>query len=482
MDRPKEGGNTMPKRIDQQELTEILKVIQQQEQGMGLAKIAEALFHSIPRNRLMRRINQMILLGSIEAIGAGKATRYRAVLPSSATTPASTPEEGEAYGRVPLSPEALEVVRRVRAPVQARKPVGYDRSFLASYEPNRTRYVPEDISQKLLALGSVVSPSAPRPAGTYARQILDRLLIDLSWNSSRLEGNTYSLLDTKKLLAEGVGRDGDGGAEAQMILNHKAAIEFMVDGAEDIGMNAYTLKNLHALLANNLLTTSEDCGRLRTSIIGIEGSVYIPLSVPQQIEEFFSLLVAKAHQIGDPFEQAFFVMVHVPYLQPFVDGNKRTSRLAANVPFIERNLCPLSFLDVPERSYIDAILAVYELRHVAPLLEIFAWTYERSALRYRAIRQSLGSPDPFRLKYRQALIDVIGAIVRAPTQAPWSQSGPALVKELAGENVAPQDLGLFTEVVSEELAGLHEGNIARYRLRPSEYEAFAAARACVTQN
>ena len=93
-----------------------------------------------------------------------------------------------------------------------------------------------------------------RPAGTYARQLFSRLLIDLSWNSSRLEGNTYSLLETERLLHLGEAAEGKDAREAQMILNHKAAIELLVDQASETGFNRYTILNLHGLLSDNLLS------------------------------------------------------------------------------------------------------------------------------------------------------------------------------------------------------------------------------------
>src|SRR5262249_11173545 len=147
----------------------------------------------------------------------------------------------------------------------------------------------------------------------------NRLLIDLSWNSSRLEGNTYSLLDTRRLIDLGEEAEGKERLEAQMILNHKDAIEFLVRSAEDIGFNRYTILNLHGLLANNLLADPQAAGRLRHIGVGIDGSVFHPLEVPQVIEECFDQILATASAIADPFEQSFFVMVQLPYLQPFDD-------------------------------------------------------------------------------------------------------------------------------------------------------------------
>jgi Fic family protein len=299
---------------------------------------------------------------------------------------------------------------------------------------------------------------------------LQRLLIDLSWNSSRLEGNTYSLLDTQRLLSQGQVATDKSAAEAQMILNHKEAIEFIVESAEDIGLNRYTITNLHALLSNNLLPDPAAPGRLRTFAVGIGKSVYTPLAVPQQIEEFFDLILAKADSITDPFEQAFFVMVQLPYLQPFDDVNKRVSRLAANIPLAKYNLAPLSFVDVPQDLYVQGLLGVYELQRVELLRDVFLWAYERSCLRYAAVRQSLGEPDPFRLQYRDDIRMLVMLIVtNNESQAEAKQKITTFATQL------PEvDRTRFIEVVETELLGLHEGNFARYRIRPSEFAAWKA--------
>jgi Fic family protein len=190
-------------------------------------------------------------------------------------------------------------------------------------------------------------PDDERPAGIYARTIYNRLLIDLSWNSSRLEGNTYSLLETERLLEHGEAAEGKDAQETQMIVNHKAAIELLVDQASEIGFNRYTILNLHALLADNLLADPQAGGRLRHIPVSIGGTVYSPLEAPQPIDECFQDILDKAAAIDDAFEQSFFVLLHLAYLQPFENVNKRVSRLAANIPLIRRNLCPLSFVDVP---------------------------------------------------------------------------------------------------------------------------------------
>ena len=122
-------------------------------------------------------------------------------------------------------------------------------------------------------------------------------------------------------------------------------------------------------------------------------------------------------------------MVQLPYLQPFDDVNKRVSRLAANIPLIKGNLSPLSFADVPQQTYTEAMLGVYELNQVDLLKDVFIWAYERSASRYAAVRQSLGEPDPFRLRHRAALRALVGEVVRGRMD---KKAATALCRRMGG--------------------------------------------------
>ena len=252
-----------------------------------------------------------------------------------------------------------------------------------------------------------------------------------------------------------------------MILNHKAAIELLVDQTDELGFNRYTILNLHALLADNLLADSQACGRLRRIPVSVGGTVYHPLEVPQLIDECFEQILDTAAAITDPFEQSFFALVHLAYLQGFEDVNKRVSRLAANIPLIRGNLCPLSFVDVPERAYIDGVLAIYELNRVELLRDLFVWAYERSSARYSAVRQSLGEPDPFRLRNRALIVKLVSEVVRSGMD---KRAAVVLARKSAAEQVPPAEQARFVEVVETELISLHEGNIARYRLRLAEYQ------------
>ncbi len=152
--------------------------------------------------------------------------------------------------------------------------------------------------------------------------------------------------------------------------------------------------------------------------------------------------------------------------------NKRVSRLAANIPFIKNNLSPLSFAEVPRLAYTEAVLGVYELNRVDLLKDLFLWAYERSAARYAAARQSLGEPDPFRLRYRDELRELVAALVRGNLKR---QEAALRIVVWAAERIVPADRERFIEIAEAELTGLHEGNFARYQIRPSEFATWRKA-------
>ncbi len=428
-------------------------------QGVGISELEEALSAagvSLNRRTLLRRLSILIENKRIRATGVFKGRLYWPVRTG------STQETGPEESLIPLSAAGYEIRNYVSQPIQRREPTGYHRDFLLSY-PENGPYLDDATRKHLHLIGRAHHDSVP--AGTMARQVRGRLLIDLSWASSYLEGNTYSLLETERLISFGQAAEGKDALETQMILNHKQAIEFLVESAEEIGFNRYSVLNIHAILSNNLLPNPEACGRLRQIAVGIGGSVYTPLSTPQLLDEYFQRALDTASAISDPFEQAFFALVHLSYLQPFEDVNKRVARLAANIPLVKHNLCPLSFIDVPKRSYVEGILGVYELNRIELLRDVFVWGYERSVKRYLSTREELGEPDPFRMKYRSALTEVIRAVVLQPVA-----DEREIINAVVAEQIPEYEWQRFVDLVHAELKGLHEGNIARFRLRPGEFQ------------
>ncbi|TAG80284.1 MAG: Fic family protein [Betaproteobacteria bacterium] len=484
----------MPKLTDAKELETFENTVARHIDGVTIRDIEGLFAPKQSRRTLQRRLDALISEGRIEARGRGRATRYFATLeaapryelPWRASSPhvaepppppyASSPSlpaskdavapNASALGKaayVKTSPEGEEVRAYVHQSKQARKPIGYQLSFLEAYQPNATFYLPQSLRDQLFVLGR--SPTADTPAGTFAKDILNRLLIDLSWASSQLEGNTYSRLDTERLIQFGQAAAGKDAFETQMILNHKSAIEYLVLDPARAPVSVETIIALHALLSDGLMADPLACGRIRQRAVDIGGSVYLPLAFPQQLEEIFGYVMQMAAEIADPFEQSFFLMVHLPYLQPFEDVNKRVSRLAANIPFVQRNLCPLSFIDVSPEAYVDGILGVYELNRIELLRDVFISAYERSCQQYVAVKQQLVPPDTFRLRHRDALNQTMAAMVRAR-----ARPGERAIAAHIPERVPEDERERFVSLVLKEFESLHAGNAVRFGLRPLEYE------------
>ena len=429
-----------------------------EETGLSLAQL-EAAFPDVSRRTLQRQVAQWLADGVIQAQGNARARRF-SIVPQASANAAFVAHYAQ---------DTQDIITYLDQPTHQRKPVGYQRAFLDAYQPNQTFYLPAPLRSQLYQMGRTAR--TVQAAGTYSRAILNRLLIDLSWASSHLEGNTYSLLDTRALITQGKAATGKAAIETQMILNHKSAIELLVENSETAGFDRFTLLNLHSALAENLLPNPADEGRLRQHVVDIGLSVYRPLGVPSQIDEAFEAMLEKCAQIQDPFEQSFFIMVHLPYLQPFADINKRCSRLAANVPLFRANLCPLTFLGVPAAEYSRAILGVYELTRAELLRDLYVWAYERSTHEYLAIKQDTVEPDPLRLAWRDLIKQTVRSVVLASEQNALNIVDAAVL-------AVPSDIRTdVRSLVLDEIKRLHEGVLARYGLRVSDLIKWQATRA-----
>ena len=405
------------------------------------------------RPTINRALRDLLASGFLEKLGDGRSTRYMATdaakaalgtLPSAAPTPAGP-------GLLQWSPAALPLVEALRAPLGTRTPVGYESSFVDNYSPNQSSLLPSQLATDLFNAGR---SRDQQPAGTYACEVLEQLLIDLSWSSSRLEGNNKSLLDTKELfeLGEQAGPlDGD----TLMLLNHKNAIEFMVDAVPTEGITVPIIVDLQAKLMKDLLKDSRDIGSIRRRVVNIDGSVYSPSNIPTLLGEALKSIIDKVRHIRNPVEAAFFLWVNLAYLQPFADGNKRTSRLSANMPLLLYNCAPLSFLDVERTDYATAMLGIYAQRNVAAAVELFEFIYRRSIQKYSVLRASLALPDPLRARYRQALNELMQFVVFY---------GRTLEDAFSEVPVDAADMAALRVIVNTELDYLEQYNCARYNL------------------
>jgi Fic family protein len=434
----------------------ILEFLSQRDrEGLGSAHPAQITAHvNGTRPTVNRYLRKLVEAGEILREGSGPATAYRSrhsTFPENVVeephTPHGTPQDSTA---IQWSMAARAVRAKLNAPLGTRTPVSYVRRFVDDYRPNHSALLPMGLADTLLAEGRM---RGQQPAGTYARKVLEQLLIDLSWYSSRLEGNRKSLLDTRELFAKG--RSPGDDTDTTMLLNHKEAIEFMVDAVPTYGITVPVVRNVHSLLMQSLLASSNALGAIRKTVVNITDTVYVPTQVPQLLEQMLGHVVEKAKNTKNPVEAAFFLWVNVAYLQPFEDGNKRTSRLCANLPLMLANCAPLSFLDVVASDYALAMLAVYERLDLTLATELFTWTYRRSIPRYRAVLESLGAPDPFRSKYREHLGEAVRQVVAQ------NRKLSRVVKE---SGVAQEDRAGFQDLLRTELLQLEPYNCARFRL------------------
>lgn len=457
----------MAQKINPTQLQAILDVAAARPEGASAPGILDALDSPMPMRTLQYRLRHLVTNGKLVREGNASASTYRVPRRSDRVSKMEGCADPEA---VQLSEAGAAIRNYVSQPLAARKPVAYDTDFLESYRPNETRYLRDKDLARLHEAGT--SAFVLPPAGTFAKRMLDRSLVELSWNSSRLEGNSFSILEAKRLIHFHFADDGKNLGEIQMILNHKEAISFLASSSQEIGFNRYTILNLHSILAYNLLDDPTSPGRVRHQAVGIGGSVYYPLENRKSIQKCFRLILEKAEAIRDPFEQSFFAMVHFPYLQAFDDVNKRVSRLAANIPLLKSNLSPLTFADVPKGLYVEALLGVYECNRHDLLKDLFLWAYGRSAAKCATVRQVTGAPDPLRFRYHSELRELVGSVLRESMDRTRAFE---FVANWAKSNVSSEDVEDFREMAETELLSLHEGNFARYAVGLSEFRTWSGA-------
>ena len=234
--------------------------------------------------------------------------------------------------------------------------------------------------EKLTTATKIFHDNARLKNSSIEKKELERFVIELSWKSSKIEGNTYTLLDTEFLIREGIESKTNTKEEATMILNHKAAFSYILELRKE-KKNIFTLReleNIHRLLVEGL---EIDHG-IRRSAVGITGSAYKPLSYDVQIKEELHKLLQAIKTIKNPYTRGLCAVLGIAYLQPFNDGNKRTARLFSNAILLFAELSPLSYRTVDEKKYREATLIFYEQNSIENMKEIFIEQYIFAAHNY----------------------------------------------------------------------------------------------------
>ena len=210
---------------------------------------------------------------------------------------------------------------------------------------------------------------------------LERFIIELSWKSSKIEGNTYTLLDTERLLREGTPAKGHTADEATMIINHKKSFSFILNNFEHLkkrGITVDFIEKIHELLTFGLGVSKG----VRRGMVGIIGTKYKPLDNKYQIHEALKSLTKAVDKMKDPYSKALTLLIGLSYIQPFEDGNKRTARLLCNAILLSENCAPLSYRSVSEDNYRESILVFYEKNSLVPMKNIFIEQYIFSTENY----------------------------------------------------------------------------------------------------
>ncbi|MDR0907060.1 MAG: Fic family protein [Rikenellaceae bacterium] len=221
---------------------------------------------------------------------------------------------------------------------------------------------------KLTALQQQFRQNIAKLTPAQYKKELERLAVDLSWKSSQIEGNTYSLLETERLLLERQTAQGRSLEEAQMLLNHKEALDFVIKNPHYLTpLSVAKIENIHGILVQDLGVDRN----IRTRRVGITGTNYRPLDNEFQIREALEGVCQLVNSREDIFEKALLLLVLISYIQPFNDGNKRTARIVSNAALIASDYCPISFRTVSSIDYKKAMLVFYEQNNLSPFKQIF---------------------------------------------------------------------------------------------------------------
>ena len=414
----------------------------------GRSQIRRHVAPGASASTVWRALRRLVDAGKLQMVGKGRATRYRVA-----------------------GSEAVHA--HLRVPAKGRPVARYQMDFAHRYRPNETFYLTGADRAELEKAGTpIIPPLFGNPAVTYARRVLEELEIDMSWASSWLEGNSYDIFDTDRLVRSARRAAGKPRRDATMILNHKDAIRYVVENITEIEIGWPDLRNLHALLARRLISDTSLVGSVRRMPVEIGKSTYVPLGDRFALRDELDALLAKAARIEDPYEQSFFLLVHIPYLQPFADVNKRTSRIACIIPLLKADLAPMSFLAIDHDAYVNGLLGVYELNDVSLLREAYVNAYITSARRYRHLRPEVIEVSRVGLVYRDFNKSAIRRCVLK-----WKAFKKRRVRRMMDDaDIPPEDRDELLNLLRHDFEGLHEGNVVIFSLRPEDLEGLKGLR------
>jgi len=311
----------------------------------------------ITKITISRDLEKLLGLGFIERQGAGRAVVYKL------------------SSEYPII-KKIDVEKYFSAEVDQRK---IKKEFNFDIFSQLKNIFTDDEKNRLIELDGIYRGKIKDISTDALRKEIERLNIDFSWKSSKIEGNTYSLLETEQLIKNRQEAPGRTKEEAVMILNHKKALDYISNNKTDFqSISVLKIENVHSLLVDGLNVTKN----LRKTLVGITGTNYKPLDNEFQIREALEKAVKKTNEKENIFEKAVTLMLLIAYIQPFVDGNKRTSRLSGNAILQSFGSCPLSYRSMDEVEYKKAILLFYEQNNVSYFKELFLKQFEFAVKNY----------------------------------------------------------------------------------------------------
>ncbi len=309
---------------------------------------------------IKRILSKLVSEKLISTTGKGKSTKYQ------------------------LSPfyklfENIEIDQYYKNDIDERTIVeSFNFSLLTEILPNVNLFTESEL-KKLSNLQNEFTQNISELSEFQYKKELERLAIDLSWKSSQIEGNTYSLLETEKLLKEKETASGKTKEEAVMLLNHKEAIDFIVDNPDYLyPLTVSKIEDIHNILTKELAVDRN----IRKRRVGISGTNYRPIDNEFQIKEALSKMCDLINEKVNVFEQALLALILISYIQPFVDGNKRTARIVSNAILINHKYCPISFRTVDSIDYKKAMLLFYEQNNITAFKKIFIEQFEFAVKTY----------------------------------------------------------------------------------------------------
>lgn len=323
-------------------------------------KIFDSLLLEISYATLKRILTKLISEKSIESIGKGKGTKYII----SDTYKLLEPIDLTKYYEKEIDDRSIKESFNLQVITKT----------LTSYSVFTKKEL-----EKLENLQKNYKTNIAQLSKTAYKKELDRLAIDLSWKSSQIEGNTYSLLETEILIKERETASGRTKEEAVMVLNHKAALDFIIENTDYLNpLSVSKIEDIHSVLIKELAVERN----LRKRRVGISGTNYRPLDNEFQILEALRSTCSLINTKKNIFEKAFLALVLISYIQPFMDGNKRTARIVSNAILMNEHYCPLSFRTVDAIDYKKAMLLFYEQNNISRIKEIFITQFEFAVKTY----------------------------------------------------------------------------------------------------